>query len=83
MSWRQFLQAYIAKRACKGSYNELSNSVYELGKQYRGDWNEFLKDLQVLGDVLTAEQVEILKKDILKDKTITTETLINSLLYEK
>jgi hypothetical protein len=57
--------------------------VYELGKQYRGDWNEFLKDLRVLGDVLTAEEVEILKKDILKDNTITTEILINSLLYEK
>jgi hypothetical protein len=32
MAWRYFLQAYVAKRGAKGSYNELSHAVYELGK---------------------------------------------------
>lgn len=83
MTWRQFLQAYIAKRGSKGSYNELSHAVYELGKEYRGDWEECIKDLMNLGDVLSPKQVQILRKEILKGKTITTETLINGLLYEK
>lgn len=38
-------------------------------------------DLQTLGDVLTKEEVEILKKDILKGGTMTSENLINGLLY--
>lgn len=55
MDWKHFLQAYVAKRGSKGSYNELSNAVYDLGKEYRGDWDELLRDLRVLGDVLSEE----------------------------
>ena len=39
MGWREFLQAYVAKRQYKGSYNELSHAVYGLAKEYRGDWD--------------------------------------------
>ena len=53
MSWREFLQAYIAKRGYKGSYNELSHAVYDLAKEYRGNWDELLEDLQTLGDVMS------------------------------
>ena len=81
MSWKEFLQAYLAKRAVKGSYNELSHTIYDLGKEYRGDWDELLLDLQTLGDVLTKEEVDILKNDILKGNTITSESLVNGLLY--
>jgi hypothetical protein len=62
----------VAKRSCKGSYNELSHAVYDLAKEYRGDWDELMLDLQTIGDVLTREEVEILKKDILKGGTVTS-----------
>jgi Ca2+-binding EF-hand superfamily protein len=32
MKWFDFLQAYIALRGSKGSYNELANAVYDLDK---------------------------------------------------
>lgn len=72
MKWFDFLQAYVALRGAKGSYNQLANAVYDLDKEYRGNWDELLKDLQKYGDVLSANEVEVLKKDILKGKTITT-----------
>lgn len=81
MRWLDFLQAYIALRAAKGSYNELANAVYDLDKEYRGNWDELLLDLQKYGDILSGGEVEVLKKDILKGKNITTEGLINGLLY--
>ena len=55
--------------------------MYDLGKEYRGDWDELLKDLRTLGDVLSEEEVQCLQRDILKGRTLTSETLINSLLY--
>jgi hypothetical protein len=81
MRWFDFLQAYIAIRASKGSYNELANAVYDLDKEYRGNWDELLLDLQKYGDILSASEVQTLRKDILKSKNITTEGLINGLLY--
>ncbi len=81
MKWIDFLQAYIALRNYKGSYNELSNAVYDLDKEYVGNWDELFQDLQKYGDILTPNDIQILKKDILKGKTITTEGLINGLLY--
>lgn len=54
MKWFDFLQAYVALRGAKGSYNELANAVYDLDKEYRGNWDELLKDLQKYGDVLSA-----------------------------
>ncbi len=81
MNWREFLMAYVAKRGFKGSYNELSHAVYDLAKEYRGDWDELIEDLQTLGDVLSREEIEILKHDILKGTTISSESLINGLLY--
>lgn len=46
--------AYTAKHGLKGSYNELSHAVYSQAKEYRGDWDELLLDLQTLGDVLSS-----------------------------
>ncbi len=83
MRWFDFLQAYVALRASKGSYNELATAVYDLDKQYRGNWDQLLLDLQKYGDILTANEIEALKKDIMKGKNITTEGLINGLLYER
>ena len=39
MKWFDFLQAYVALRGAKGSYNELANAVYDLDKEYRGNWD--------------------------------------------
>jgi|JI9StandDraft_1071089.scaffolds.fasta_scaffold826559_1 hypothetical protein len=49
--------AYIAKRGFKGSYNELSHAVYDLSKEYRGNWDEVIQDLSTLGDFLSPEEV--------------------------
>lgn len=72
MTWKEFLMAYVAKRGLKGSYNELSHAVYGLAKEYRGDWDELLVDLQTLGDVITKEEIEVLQRDILKGNTLTS-----------
>lgn len=53
MTWKEFLMAYVAKRGFKGSYNELSHAVYDLSTEYRGNWDEMLRDLQTLGDLLS------------------------------
>lgn len=73
--------AYIAKRGFKGSYNELSHAVYDLSKEYRGNWDEVIQDLSTLGDFLSPEEVYILRQDILKGGTLTSESLINGILY--
>ena len=36
-----------------------------------------------IGDVLTAQEVEVLKRDILKGKAASSELLINGLIYDK
>ena len=44
-------------RNLKGSYNELANAVYDLDKEYKGDWDELLIDLQKYGDILSPKEL--------------------------
>ena len=57
MTWFDFLQAYVALRGSKGSYNELANAVYGLDKDYRGNWDELLLDMHKYGDILSASEI--------------------------
>lgn len=61
----------------------MAQAVYSLDKEYHGDWDELFEDLQIIGDVMSAQEVYVFKEEILKGKTVTNEVLINNLLGYK
>ena len=83
MDWEVFLQAYVALRNHKGSFKEVDTAITMLDREYNGRWQQLYDDLVEIGDVLSQEQLQIFKKQIVGNNVLNNDNLKNIFLGYK